>query len=207
MIELITIAAMLIGFSAFGFMAVAARNTASAPGAFTPESTPTQRGRIAAILLVKVGTNISAWDTNNTAAWDALVTSGDIILVGPATGALTKPSSSSKKGYGWLNMRPGTKSYSIAIEHLEADDNEDMWDRVAAQVGDWSAMFVMEDLVGKVFTEPGSIDLIPMLFDVSEESESDSKGSDRLMRPVIMFESNNLPITIPALDKAFFKVN
>lgn len=191
--------------------AISERDTSAAPvdPAFTDNALDAL-SRIVAVVVYKTSVDVSGWDGNNTAAWEALVAAGDAYILGPVRGQMSEPQLNTAQGYGFIQQRKKNHSYDIPFSHpIELSKEEAIqtfWDTVEDQPGDWSAMFVFEDLSGYLFLGTG-LTPIPMDFNARSGSESEETGDERRMMVNAAFKAKRKPYVLTGLDAATFRVN
>lgn len=191
-------------------MAVTERDTSAAPTAPTiGDNAPDEFARIVSVAVFKTSVDVSAWDANTDTEWDALETAGDMFIIGPVRGMLSEPSANNAPGYGFLQSRRKNHSWDIPFAHLSSKEDVMLfWDTVMDQPGDWSAMFVFEDMTGYFFAGK---DLIPvaMNFNARPASESEDIGDERRVMINAQFLSKRLPyqLDLSGAAAANFKLN
>ena len=188
--------------------AISARDTSAAPVAPNiSDNAPSDFARIVSVAIVKTSVDISAWDANTDTEWDALETASDMIILGPVRGMMPEGSIQTANGYGFLDMRKKYHTYDIPFSHAgSAEDILTFWDTVADQSGDWSCMFVFEDLKGLIFES--NLSLLPMTFNARLASESEEIGDERKMMVNCQFKAKRQPRVIDlSAASANFKLN
>ena len=192
-------------------MAIAARSNAGFPTGFTypGQATKKQNGRIVAVAAIKTDLDISGWDSMNTAAWEALVTSEDLVKLGPVTGQFPQASENTEPGDGYLDMTTASMNQDVAFKHYGPDVNLAIYQKLMQQskYGTWSMIFVFEDLVGYVPTLEETLELLPVSIFARPGSESEDLGSSRRIYVNARYRISGLPTVIPTLDATFWKLN
>ncbi|MEQ9466618.1 MAG: hypothetical protein RLN88_04350 [Ekhidna sp.] len=190
-------------------MAVSERDTSAAPTTPTiSDNAPDDFARIVSVGIFKTSVDVSGWDANDDTAWDALETSGDLHIIGPVRGSLPEGSMTTGGGYGFLDMRKKYHSMDVPIVHANtAEAALAFWDTIADQPGDWSMMFVFEDLKAFIYLGKDLIP-IPMTFNARAASESEEIGDERSTKVNAMFKHKRQPYQIDVSSAAAnFKLN
>lgn len=189
--------------------AISARDDTAEPGAFAypTAATDKQNSRIVAVGFFKRTVDVSGWDAIDTAGWAALVTSDDLVKLGPVTGQWPEASENTQPGDGYLEETFESGVYDVNFHHYGPDANMELYSRLQKQSrnGLWSALFVFEDQ--KIYVPlDGNLKPVPVKVFARPVSLDDAIGGSRKMQVNVKWRSEDLPYVIPG-DVATWKLN
>lgn len=190
-------------------MAVSEYDGSAAPAAFDAIAAGEKKhGRLVSVVACKSNLDVSAWDANDATAWQALITSSDIHVLGPVTGQVPEPSESTSPGDGHLEEISDGEQYDIPFSFYNPDDNFALGESLnkQSQQGTWSVMVVFYDMTGWIFTTNG-INLVPVKYRFRAASQGEEIPNNRRMLCNVKFRVSTLPKVLTDLPTAVFKKN
>ena len=189
--------------------AVADYDGTGTPPAFSPIAAGEKKhGRVVSVCAVKANLDVTGWDALDEAGWQALITSDDLIVIGPVTGSVPDPSESTSPGDGHQEEISDGELYDIPFHHFDPDTNmllAESLNKQSAQ-GTWSVMVVFYDMSAWFWTTSGPV-LVPVKYRLRGFSQGEEIPQNRKMNGNVKFRVQSLPQVLSDLPKSIFKKN